>query len=84
MVSITINLRELEGDLEAASGHHGPNLFPVISMEGMECLQLLSIFFIEPSFVVIHIKDLLRKVVHELPGPSDALPNVQSEGMLLF
>ena len=53
-------------------------------MEGMECLQLLSIFFIEPSFVVIHIKDLLRKVVHELPGPSDALPNVQSEGMLLF
>ena len=45
----TTNLRELEGDLEAASGHHGPNLFLVISMEGMECLQLLSIFFIEPE-----------------------------------
>lgn len=53
-------------------------------MEGMVCLQLLSIFFIVPAFVVIHIKDLLCTVVHELPGPSDALPNVQSEGMLPF
>lgn len=71
----TANLGELQGDGEATSSHQLPDLFPVVAMEGMVDLQLLSVSLAIPeregkhysSELTTRLKTVLP-AVHRSPG----------------